>query len=215
MTHAARRLAILAGAPAALSWPAAANAAPITFTFQGTATVIGGSGLFGTVAGEEIAFTGSFTVDDVETGIDPTPNTGVYTCGGCGATAFTVISPSLNGGLPLEWSDARVVVRPLSNSLQIDAAGVPPAGLTFAAFTINLSYPAGLIPDDSLPLSLMFPELVGNQVRSSMGDDLLSVGLLGQLTDPTTAVPEPASLLLLVTGLGVLAVRGRRRPGPA
>lgn len=211
LPHVARQLTIVAATVVALVVPAATDGAPITFTFQGTATA-GGNGLFGVNVGDVVNFTGSFTVDDTD--LDPLASVGIYGCGSCASPAFTVSSASLNGGSPLVWSDARVLVMPGSNLLQVYATGTPPAGLGSAEFTFSLVYPAGTLLDDSLPSSLMVSLLEGNLVRSTLSNSegTLFVGLLGELTDPSTApVPEPASLLLLGTGLVVAAAKARRR----
>ena len=46
----------------------------------------------------------------------------------------------------------------------------------------------------------------------SMGSDLLDIGTVGYLATPT---PEPASLALLATGIGVLGVGARRWRRPS
>jgi hypothetical protein len=190
-------------------FPARASALPITFTFSGTVTVVTPISIqVGAPFMVGDAFAGMLTFDSglVDSNADPTE--GVYSP--LSALSFTI--GSYAGGF--EDGSGYVMVRngpfPTSDSVHIQAGAT---GGSFGGFTpnnLNFSLTSGNpFGSDALPTAFSSNQFLASSFSLSFTNGFSSTTFVsGTLSGQAgaTAVPEPASLLLVVMGIGIVAV---------
>lgn len=183
-----------------------ADAAPITFTFQGT-----GSGTVGTQSFTDSAFTISLSSDTtaiIQIGefYRTPPASATINLAGIGTGTFTQLANVIT--IPDGFGAATFVGLELpANSLQLN-------GVTLFSATLNgytLQGPIG--PISNRPAGSGFlnaPTTLGQVQFTNYGNTLTFTATLG--TPGAEPVPEPTTMLLLATGIVGGAVLRKRKP---
>jgi hypothetical protein len=226
MHHTQHRKALLTAAAIVLFvwFPTKASAAPITFTFDGTATVVNPVLASRFSTGDSI--TGSLTYDSELVDSDADPNVGQY-------APLSSLSFNLDGYTPTFLSGSgSVAVRngtPAPDTITLigDVTG-PPAVNSFRPFrlTLVLRDATGLVlSSDGLPVAFSTSQFTTSEFVVTFTNranpyDLTSGGtnftgvqgtFSGSASAAATPVPEPATLTLFGSGLVGLALRLRRK----
>jgi len=206
-----RRLALLL-ATFVLTAPAVGRAAPITFQFTGTVTQSGSPDIDSTQL-----LTGSYTFDSalLNNCVAPDFVAGVGCYGPI--TAFSLSIGAFTTSLDTAFTGLQDVFvsdtgsSPDTYGLAAPLLGVP---LTLNQFVMRLSDSTmAALSSNALPLT---PPVLANFDFNSweldLGGQVAAVGTITSLRAVPTAVPEPATLVLL--GSGVVAARRVRRTKP-
>ena len=178
--------AVVAGA----LWPAAAEAAIVDIEVSGTVDTL--LDLSGT------GFDNSFGVNDPITGAISYDDQAALCPDFC---AVTAISVSL-GGAPLFAQDPAVDAYTVDTTSGFAASGATNLGNIFGLTGVTIAF--GANADGAGTFLLDSNEAIGF-AKGTFATELPTTG------DDLTPIPLPASLLLLLGGLGALAAAGRRR----
>jgi len=198
-------------------WPGRSEATAITFAFEGTVASVGAldpTNPFPTEPVFGTPFSGTYTFDSAAldaAGGDPA--TGSYAASG----APFGLSLSL-GGLTLDYAALSIGVTdgyssfgPGDQYLVGFAGGPTLLSLRFTDFSESM-FSSDALPLTPPTLTGLFTELVLSDLVAGNQVDLN--GTITSLTCTagcSTAVPEPATLVLLITGGGTLGLRRRLR----
>ena len=190
---------------------APAGAAPVTFDFQGTVTLVGPSSPaeFAALLPVGSVLTGSYTFDSTSPDL-ALPGFGTYAGSSLSLNVGTLSAVSDGSSLRIHadpgFFGQTFDVYTVETSLVPQAFG----GLTLSFFTFILQLPNGTLPNELLPLlppPLPQPASTLFAVLDTGGPGRGIFGAITSLTlHETTAVPEPAPLLLLLAALPAIAV---------
>jgi hypothetical protein len=204
---------------AAIGLPAAALAAPITYTFAGILT----DDPYG-VLGSDTSFSGIYTFESTAPDLVADPSTGVYASNGAGFGFQALVGGtnySIFGSLSVNVAN--------NFAGPVDQYGVFASDGSLSLELFFQDNDANVFNNDALPLnSLSLATFESAQFRL-FGDGvefLGSTNMFGCIAGcdgdanpdpdlPPTSVPEPGAALLLLTGLAFMGFARRRHKEPA